>query len=79
MTVFVASILSFLNALPNLLRIFFWLKSIYGDNLSDFISDVSKMTKKVDKTIDPKMPITEKRRIRREALFKSRNLWARLK
>lgn len=73
-----AAILAFIQALPMLLRLFIKIKDVFGDNADKFLADLDAQTRMVEQTIDPKMPVEQKREIRREALLKGVGMWGRI-
>jgi hypothetical protein len=79
MGVLVADLWAFFKSLPALISIYLNIKKTIGEaHTAEFLRDLDESTALVVKSLDPLLPIDEKRKIRRDALEKSRALWGRI-
>lgn len=72
----IGAIAAFLRAVPELIAIYRNVEKAVGRaRLSEFLGKLDESTALMAKAQDPSLPMDEKRKIRREALERSANLW----
>lgn len=67
-----------LLTLPQLVRIYGQLKSLFGDNLNKVEADLQKQVELVQKSKDPNLTTEQKRELRREALRAGVGMFGRI-
>lgn len=75
---FLSALFTFIQTLPELLKLYYKLKNVFGDNWDKFLADVDTVEKIVVDSRNPDISLEEKRKLRREALDKGRDLWSRV-